>query len=78
MSQQYLLPQPLKIIFGTSVWFQFVFGYLVFIGIRAAGARIAYTTKLFIIPLILSKLKRTVFMARSLICCLLKFKIEKT
>lgn len=62
MSEQHLLPQLLKIISGTPTWVWFVFGYLIFIGIRATRTRIVYIPKLFIIPLVLSGLKYKVFM----------------
>jgi hypothetical protein len=51
MSEQYLSSQLLKIISGTPKWVWFVFGYLIFIGIRATGTRIVYIPKLSIIPL---------------------------
>lgn len=63
MSEQHLLSQLLKIISGTPTWVWFVFGYLIFIGIRATRARIVYIPKLFIIPLVLSGLKYKVFIA---------------
>ena len=66
MSEQDLLPQLLKIISGTPTWVWFVFGYLIFIGIRATRTRIVYIPKLFIIPLVLSGLKYKVFMASNI------------
>jgi len=66
MIDQHLLPQLLKIISGTHVWVWFVFGYLIFIGIRATRTRIVYIPKLFIIPLVLSGLKYKVFMASNI------------
>jgi hypothetical protein len=66
MSEQNLLLQLLKIISGTPTWVWFVFGYLIFIGIRATRTRIVYIPKLFIIPLVLSGLKYKVFMASNL------------
>ena len=62
MSEQHLLPQLLKIISDTPTWIWFVFGYLIFIGIRATDNRIVYIPKLFIIPLVLSRLKYKVFL----------------
>lgn len=66
MSEQHLLSQLLKIISGTPTWVWFVFGYLIFIGIRATRTRIVYIPKLFIIPLVLSGLKYKIFMANNI------------
>ena len=66
MSEQHLLPQLLKIISGTPTWVWFVFGYLIFIGLRATRTRIVYIPKLFIIPFVLSGLKYKVFMSSNI------------
>src|SRR6056300_374376 len=66
MINQHLLPQLLIIISGTPTWVWFVFGYLIFIGIRATSTRIVYIPKLFIIPLVLSGLKYKVFMTSNI------------
>lgn len=57
------LPSILHIIAGTPTWVWCVFGYLIFIGLRATRPRIVYIPKLFIVPLILSSIKYKVFLA---------------
>lgn len=51
------MSQFVKIILGTPIWVWFLGSYMIFIGIKSAGARIVYLPKLFIIPAILTIIK---------------------
>ncbi|NRA73805.1 MAG: hypothetical protein HRU36_03580 [Rickettsiales bacterium] len=62
MNNQNLFSFIFNMIMGTPSWVWFIFGYLLFVGIKATTSRIVYLPKLLIIPIVLTGTKYKAFM----------------
>lgn len=66
MTEQNLISFIFKALSGTPTWVWFVFGYLIFIGIRALNDRVVYIPTLLIIPIVLAGMKYQIFLGGTL------------
>jgi hypothetical protein len=62
MAKQNLLSIIIEIISGTPIWVWFVFGYILFVGIKAMRPGLVYIPKLFIISAVFPALKYKTFL----------------